>query len=103
AECLACVVIGDQDADAAIAQIENHALDIIDSLGIDPGEGFVEEDKLGLSGEGASDLSPAALAPGKRVAARVAHVLNPEFLEQFFHSFSLFAAPQARRLKGGQD
>src|SRR5438046_9023008 len=100
-EGFAYVVIGNQNSDSAIAQIQNHALNIVDGLRVDARKRFVEKDELGLCCQRASNLSPAPLATGQRIAARVANMLNAELLEQFLHPLSLLTSPQTRGSRHG--
>src|SRR5689334_3267215 len=48
AQRLTHIVIRDEDSDAATAQVENHALNIIDRFWIDSGKGFVQQNELRL-------------------------------------------------------
>src|ERR1044072_4561987 len=59
-ESFADVVIGNQNADAAAAQIQNHALNIINRFGINSGERFIEQNELRLGCQSTRDFgSPA--------------------------------------------
>ncbi len=61
-ERFADVVVGDEDADAAVFEIEDDLLQLQDLNGVDAGKGFVEEEEIGVDDEGAADLDAAALA-----------------------------------------
>ena len=62
AEGFAHVVVGDQDANAAIFQVPNDALDVADRDRVDAGEGFVEQDVAGTCGQRTRYLDATALA-----------------------------------------
>src|SRR6185503_11190208 len=64
---LADVVIGDEDADPAVAQVGDDLLDVDDGNGVDAREGLVEQDEGGVRGQGAADLEAPPLPAGKRV------------------------------------
>ena len=62
---VAHVVVGDQDADPGVGQALDDALDLVDGDRVDAGERFVQEQELGLRGQGAGDLGTAPLAAGE--------------------------------------
>ena len=82
AQCLAHVVVGDQDANAARLQKTDDALDLDDSDRVDAGKGFVQQYKSGLRGQGAGDLDAAALAAGQSRRRRVTQMLDAQFMQQ---------------------
>src|SRR5438552_8197173 len=90
-EGFAHIVIGNQNADAAAAEVENHTLNIVDCLWIDAGKRLVEQNELWLSRERARNLSAPALASRQRIAAGVAHVFDAELLKQFFDALALLS------------
>jgi hypothetical protein len=61
-------VVGDENADAALPEAEHDALDLEDGDRIDAREGLVEQDELGLEGQGPGDLKPPALAAREAVS-----------------------------------
>jgi len=65
-ERLADIVIGDQNADAAIGEMPNQILDIADGDRIDAGKGFVEQHVIGTGGQRAGDFDAATLAARER-------------------------------------
>src|SRR6185503_5176716 len=60
AKSFAYVVIGDENSDTTISEIEYYILNIVYSFWIDDGEGFVEQDVLRLSCQGSCDFRAAA-------------------------------------------
>src|SRR5258708_31274709 len=70
AERLADVVVRDEHADAAIAQVKDDLLDVGDRDRIDPCEGLVEEHELRRHDERARDLRAPALAARQGVGRR---------------------------------
>ena len=59
-EGLVDVMVGDEDPDVFLFQFEDNTLDVFHGDGVNASEGFVEEDELGIDGEGAGDLCPSA-------------------------------------------
>ena len=56
------VVVGDEHADAFVPQLIDDALDVFHGDGVDPGEGFVEQDEGGAGREGTGNFSASPLA-----------------------------------------
>ena len=88
------VVVGDEDADAAGAQLFHDVLDVLDGDGVDAGERLVEEDEGGVGREGAGDLGAALFTAAENVAPGLAHLLELEFVEEGFEPVALFGAAQ---------
>ena len=84
-ERLVDVVVGDQDADAALFEVLHDGLDVFDGNRIDAGEGFVEEEEAGAQGEGAGDLGASPLAAREHVALRGAHALQAKLFDERLH------------------
>src|SRR5690606_33902850 len=61
AERLADIVVGDQDADAAVGKVTHQLLDVADGDRINAGEGLVEQHVARPRRQGASDFDAAAL------------------------------------------
>ena len=61
------IVIGDQDADAALLELPHDLLDVPDGDGVDAREGLVEQEVAGIGDEGARDLEAPPLASGQRI------------------------------------
>src|SRR2546430_14547152 len=59
------VVVGDQHADAAVAQAGHDRLDVVHRDRIYPGEWFIEEHEIWLGDERAGDLEATPLTPRK--------------------------------------
>ena len=64
AERFADVVIGDQDADAAVLQVPHDALDVANGDWVDAGERFVEQDETRSCGQRACNFDATAFAAG---------------------------------------
>ena len=84
AEGLVDVVVGDEDADVAVLEVCDDVLDVLHGYGVDAGEGFVEEEELGVVGQGAGYLGAAALAAGELNALAAPYLLQPEFDDKRF-------------------
>jgi hypothetical protein len=82
AEGFADVVVGDQDADAAVLEVLDDALDLADRNRVDAGEGFVEQHQLRPGRERARDLDPASFAAGEAGADLVGDVFDLQFVHQ---------------------
>src|SRR5258705_12194515 len=66
AERLAHVVVGDEDADAALLEEADDLLDVEHRDRVDAGERLVEQDEARVRGERARDLDAAPPAPRER-------------------------------------
>ncbi len=55
-ERLADLMVGDQDADAAIAEVADDGLDAVDRDRVNSGERLVKQDNLGIGDEATGDL-----------------------------------------------
>ena len=97
-ERLAHLVIGDQDAETAIAQLADHRLDVGDRDRIDAGERFVEQEKRRLRRDRARDLHAPALAAREAVAARVDEFAQTELFQQHRQPAVLLGARTAVQL-----
>ena len=67
AEGVVDVVVGEQDADAGVAQVEDDGLDFADGNGVHAAEGLVQHDEARLGDQGAGDFQSAALSAGEGV------------------------------------
>src|SRR5690606_38873742 len=102
-ECLLDVVVGDDDADAAVPETGDDLLDVVDGDRVDAGERLVQEHELGLAHQRARDLEPAPLAARERVRLGAAQVLEPELVEQALQARLAFGTRQRERLEDRQD
>src|SRR6266478_1004010 len=97
------VVVGDQDADAAVAEPGDDRLDVVNGDGVNAGERLVEQQELRLRHEGARDLEPAALAARKLVRLLMAEVLDRELIEQRLEPPPAFLGIDVQRLEDRHD
>src|SRR5438128_8402570 len=81
-ERFAHIVVGDQDADAAVGEVADEVLNVADRDWIDAGEGFVEQHVVWTRRQCARDFDAAALAAGQRDRWRLAQPRDVEFIEQ---------------------
>src|SRR5690242_1946625 len=81
-EGLAHIMVGDQNANSALLQIENNLLQIEHGNWVDAGERLIEQDKLRLDGQAARNLHPPALTAAQRIAAGLADVAQVQLLNQ---------------------
>ena len=72
------VVIRDEHAVSPFPQSLDHGLDVVDRDGVDAAEGLVQQDEVGLEGQGPRDLHAAAFASGEGVAAGVGDMDDAE-------------------------
>ena len=79
---LAHVVIGDQNANAALLEETDDALDFDHRDRIDAGKGLIKQDEAGLRRQGASDLDATALTTRQGQCRRLAQVLDAQVLQQ---------------------
>src|SRR5215212_5929817 len=71
-QCFSNVMIGDQNADIARAQMADDALDVEHRDRVDAGEGLVQQHELWLRGKRPRDLHPTPLAARQALAEAVA-------------------------------
>ena len=102
-EGFADVVVGDEDSDALLFEIEDDLADVVDGERVDAGEGFVEEDELRLGCETAGDLDAAAFTAGKGVAAGASDVGDAEFFEQLVEPLETLSAFYRHCFQHGED
>ena len=57
---VADIVIGDEHPDAALLQVQDDLLDIVDRDRVDAGKGLIQQDEVRLGRQGAGDFDPAA-------------------------------------------
>src|ERR1700731_4294370 len=76
------IVVGDQDADAAIGEMAHQILNVADRDRIDAGKGFVEQHVIGARGQRAKDLDAAGLAARQRNRRCFAYERDVELIEQ---------------------
>ena len=81
------VMVGYQDTDALVFEVEYYLSDIVDSEGVDTSERLIEENVLRLGRQASGDLDAPPFAAGKCVAPRSADVDDAEFLEEFLEPF----------------
>ncbi len=62
AEDFACRMVGDQDADPVVAQLQDDALDRLHGDRVDPGERFIEHDDFRIRDQATRDLQATAFA-----------------------------------------
>src|SRR5690606_23719367 len=65
---LAHIVVGNQNADAALLEVANDVLDVIDRDRVNTGKGLIKQDKGGVGGQATGDFRAAAFATGQRHA-----------------------------------
>src|SRR5688572_7045902 len=81
-ERLAHVVIGDQDADAALSQVAHKRTNVVNGDGVDAGEGFVEQHEGRTRRERAGDLDSAPLAARQPHRGRGPETGDAELIEK---------------------
>jgi hypothetical protein len=81
-ERLADIVVGDEDADVALLQLDDEVANVGDRDRIDAGEGLVEQHDRGVGGERPGDLAAPPFAARQRHGRRVAQMGDVELAEQ---------------------
>ena len=102
-EGFADLMVGDEDADTALLEGEDHLLDIGDGDGVNAGEGFVHEEEFRLGNEGAGDFEAAAFAAGERECFLFRDVREVEFLEVLLDAGAVVLFGEADGLNDGED
>ena len=100
---LAYVVVGDEDPDTTISQVEYYILNVVHSLRIDAGEGFVEQDVLWFGRKRTRDLRSPTFAARECITTCVSNVANAEFFEQLFESLELFTTTKTGCFEHGEN
>ena len=102
-EGLADVVVGDDHADVAVLELGDDVLDVLHGDWVHPRERFVQQDELGVDGQGARDLAAAPLAAGELDAQRLADLGEVEFVDQGLQAGAALLARHAPHLHHGLD
>src|SRR5690606_35576529 len=95
---LAYVVVGDQHADAALLEVADDVLDVVDGNRVDACERLVQQDKGRVGGQAAGNLGAPALTTGQRHAEAVADMGNMGLLQQLFKALLAFLRSEERRV-----
>src|SRR4051812_37637744 len=82
AESFADIVVGDQDADAAIGEMTDQILNVADGDRIDAGERLVQQHVVGSCRQSARDLDSPPLAARQRNRRGFAQSSDVEFVQQ---------------------
>ena len=94
------VMVGNQHAEAAVAQVFNNTFDVDNGNGVNAGEGFIKQDEFRISGQRAGDFNAAAFTTGERLTETVAQVLNVKLFHELFRAiFTLFGAQVVANLQ----
>ena len=91
-------MIGDEDADAFFGKAANDLFNFVNGDGVNPGKGFVQQQELGLGGQGAGDFGAPPLAAGQGKTVLASDTVDAEFVQQAFQPlffFGLFDVPAA--------
>ena len=97
-QCLAHIVIGDQNTDATLLEETDDALNLDHRDRINPGKGFIKQDETGLCRQRPCNLNAPALATRQGQGRRLAQVLDAQVLQQTRQA--LFDLYLAQRLSG---
>ena len=96
---LADVMVGDEDAHTALAQILDDLLDVGDGKRIDARERLVEQNELRFERKAARDLHAAAFAAREFGTAPVAYMSDMELLKESVEAVFLLGLGEFRRLE----
>src|SRR5580700_987291 len=83
------VMIRNEYTDAGTGEVANDFLEILDGEGVDPGEGFVEQNKMRLESKGTGDFEAAAFTAGQSVGFAGTHRFEAHLHEEFFEAIAL--------------
>src|SRR5690349_3459008 len=84
AECLAYIVVGDENADAAILEVFDEIADVVDGEGVDRRERLVEQNECGPRRQCPGDLGTAPLAARKRLSETMPDAAEIKLVDQGF-------------------
>src|SRR3990172_2433499 len=99
AQGLAHVVVRDEDADRALLEEADDALDVEHGDRIDPGERFVQENKAGPRRQSARDLHPPAFPARERQRGRLVQVGDVEVAKQLLQALQYFGLGETLQLE----
>ena len=97
------VVVGDEDAQAAIAQAAHNFLNFKNSDGIDAAERFIEQKKFGSRDERAGNFKAPFFAAAQRVGFVFGQPSHVQFIQQIFQTHVALFSGEFASLKDGQD
>src|SRR5438309_6934130 len=102
-ERFADVVVGDQDADSAVAQSRDDLLDVGDRDRIDAGEGLVQQQVLGPGDQRPRDLQPPPFPARQRVGGVGRQRGQVELAEQLAGPLPALGGAEVERLEDRQE
>src|ERR1700735_2830291 len=79
-------MVSDQYADTPGREFTDDALDIEHRDRVDAGKGLIQKDEARVRGQRPGDLDAASLPAGQRQPRAVAHMTDPEILQQFLET-----------------
>ena len=79
-------MVCDNDADVAVFKFGDDILNIFHGDGVNAGEGFVQENELGVYGKGTGNLAAAAFTSGELNAQGFADLGEIELVYKAFHA-----------------
>lgn len=87
------VMVSNEYAQPAVAQVFDDAFNIDNRDRVNPGERFIQQDEFRVRRQRAGDFDAAAFTAGERLAQAIAQVFNVELFHQLFSAiFTLLAA-----------
>ena len=101
-ERLALAMVGNEDRDPVVTELDDDLLDRVDGDRIDAGERLVEKDDPRVGDEAAGDLEPPLLAAGERPGPRLADVLDRELFEELLAAIAALLASHSYQLHDRQ-
>src|SRR5438034_864577 len=102
-ECLAHVVVGNQDAQTAFLQAPDNLLHFINRDRINAAERFVEQHEFGTGYQRAGDFQTPLLTAAERVRLAFGEPRQVEFVEEILQPhLALLAKSKAYTLSGGE-
>jgi hypothetical protein len=96
-------VVGNDHADAAVAEIGDDLLNVVDRDRVDSGERLVEEHEAGPLDERARDLQATPLSTGERVPLALAEMRQREIGEQVLQALRALLFRELHGLEDGED
>lgn len=88
------VVVRDQYAKPAVAQVFNDTFDIDNGDGVNARKRFIQQDKFRVCCQRARNLNAAAFTTGQRLTEAVAKVFNMKLFHQLVRTVSALLAGQ---------
>src|SRR4051812_43989495 len=96
-------MVGDQDAEAAVAQAADNFLNFENGDGVNAAEWFVQEQEFGRGDKGAGDFEATFFAAAEGVGFAFGKAAHVEFVKEVFEANVAFRAGELAGFEDGED